>query len=155
MKKLPYIISIALSLAMCAATLCLPIKGEMLWQNPCVNVYSAFATVFLAMNSIGMYLVVGKKEAIWKKPYTEERPSIEEKKRCATGVVLTFFEVPLLLSIFYIDGDWKMAACSALFVGGSLIVGGLAGEMAAGKLRKEYAEIEQKELAEQLKKENG
>ena len=68
---------------------------------------------------------------------------------------MTFFEAPLLLTVFYVDGGWKMATCSALFVGGSLVLGGLIGEASVSKMRKEFKATEQRELAEQRKKEEG
>ena len=96
-------------------------------------------------------------------PYTFHTPQnnslatrhIETMKQYATSVVLAFFEVPLLLTVFFIDGGWKMATSTGLFVGGSLIVGGLIGELSANKIRKEFKIMEQRELEEQLRKEEG
>ena len=48
-----------------------------------------------------------------------------------------------------------MATSTGLFVGGSLIVGGLIGELSANKIRKEIKIMEQRELEEQLRKEEG
>lgn len=154
MKKVsPYICSVAVSLLLCAVALFLPLEEGALWQHPCVNIYSVFAAVFFAMNTIGLYATVRGGDVIGKKPYTAERPAIEAQKRRGTGVVLAFLEVPLLLTVFFVGGGWKMVACSVLFVGGSLILGGLIGEWSASRLRKEYAATEQRELAEQLRKE--
>ena len=152
-KRLPYICSAALSLVLCGVVLLVPMGEGALWQRSCVNGYSLFATAFFVMNTIGLCLMISDGENLWKKPYTAERPDIEMKKRRATGVVLAFFELPLLLTVFFVGGGWKMVACSVLFVGGSLILGGLIGEWSASRLRKEYAATEQRELEEQLRKE--
>lgn len=153
-KGLPYIYSLALSLVLCVIVLFLPMADGALWQSPCVNGYSLFAAAFFVTNTIG-WIGIACGYTFGEKPYTKERPVIEEKKRYVTSVILAFFELPLLLSVFFIEGGWKMVACSGLFVGGSLMLGGLIGEVSANKLRKNFKEIEQRELAEQLKKEEG
>ena len=153
--KFYYVFSAVVSLAVSTVALFLPLEEGALWQHPCVNIYSVFAAVFFAMNTIGLYATVRGGDVIGKKPYTAERPAIEAQKRRGTGVVLAFLEVPLLLTVFFVGGGWKMVACSVLFVGGSLILGGLIGEWSASRLRKEYAATEQRELAEQLRKEEG
>ncbi len=153
-KMLPYICSVALSLVLCAVWMFVPMDDGALWQHPCVNVYSLFAAAFFVMNTVGL-IGISRGCTFGEKPYTRERPVIEKRKHYVTGVVLTFFELPLLLTVFFVDGGWKMAACTGLFVGGSLILGGIIGEVSADKLRKNLKEIEQQELAEQLKKEEG
>lgn len=156
MKKVsPYICSVAVSLLLCAVALFVPTGEGALWQHPCVNGYSLFAVAFFVMNTIGLCVLVGGGVMIGTKPYTAERPVIEAKKRRVTATVLAFFEVPLLLTVFYVGGGWKMAVCSALFVGGSLVLGGLIGECSVNKMRKEFEATEQRELAEQRKKEEG
>ena len=154
-KKLPYFIAVALSLLLCAVVLFVPMEEGVLWQHPCVNGYSLFAGVFFVMNTIGACVLAGNGEILWQKPYTAERPAIECKKRRVTAVVLAFFEAPLLLTVFFVNGGWKMAACTALFVGGSLVLSGLIGEVAVSKMRKDFEATEQWELAEQRKKEEG
>ena len=153
-KKLPYIYSLALSLALCGIVLFAPMGEGALWQRPCVNGYSLFAAAFFAMNTIGL-IGISRGYTFGEKPYTKERPVIEKKKHYVTSVILAFFELPLLLTVFFVDGGWKMAACTGLFVGGSLILGGIIGEVSANKMRKAFAQIEQRELAEQLTKEEG
>lgn len=155
MKKwIAYILAIAVSTALCGVILFFPIDGTILWQHPCVNGYSLFAAAFFVMNTIGMCAMAGNR-VFWKKPYTEERPAIEAQKRYVTALVLAFFEIPLLATVFFVEGGWKMAVCSVLFVGGSLILAGLIGDISAEKLRKEYKRTEQRELADQLRKEEG
>ena len=154
-KRLPYICSVAVSLLLCAVALFIPVGEGALWQHPCVNGYSLFAVAFFVMNTVGLCVLISGGEMIGTKPYTTERPVIEAKKRRVTAVVLAFFEVPLLLAVFYVDDGWKMAACSALFVGGSLVLGGLISEASVSKMRKEFKATEQRELAEQRKKEEG
>lgn len=154
-KTLPYIGSVAVSLVLCAAVLFLPMREGALWQNPSVNGYSLFAAAFFLMNTIGLCVLAGGGDVFWQKPYTAERPAIEAKKRRVTNLVLAFFEAPLLLTVFFVDGGWKMAACSGLFIGGSLILGALIGELAVSKMRKDFATAEQRELAEQRIKEEG
>ena len=154
-KRLPYICSVAVSLLLCAVALCIPMGEGVLWHRPCVNGYSLFAGIFFVMNTIGLCVLAGNGEIIWQKPYTAERPAIETKKRYVTATVLAFLEAPLLLTVFYVSGGWKMAACSALFVGGSLVLSGLIGEASVSKMRKEFKATEQRELAEQRKKEEG
>lgn len=154
-KTLPYLIAVAASLALCAVALLVPTEAGALWQQPCINAYSAFAALSFVMNTIGLCVLAGNGEIIWQKPYTAERTDIEAKKRRVTAAVLAFFEAPLLLTVFYVNGGWKMAACSALFVGGSLVLGGLIGEASVSKMRKEFKATEQRELAEQRKKEEG
>ena len=151
-KGLAYICSLVLSMALCVAMLFIPMESGLLWQHPCVNIYSIFAAVFLVMNTVGV-IVSARGADTFAKPYTKERPAIEQKKNHVTGVVMAFFELPLLLTVFFVDGGWKMAACTGLFVGGSLILGGIIGEVSANKMRKAFAQIEQRELAEQIKKE--
>ena len=153
-KKLPYIYSLALSLVLCGIVLFAPMGEDALWQRPCVNGYSLFAAAFFVMNTIGL-IGISRGYTFGEKPYTKERPVIEKKKHYVTSVILAFFELPLLLTVFFVDGGWKMAACTGLFVGGSLILGGIIGEVSANKMRKAFAQIEQRELAEQLKKEEG
>ena len=68
---------------------------------------------------------------------------------------MVFFEVPLLATVFFVDGGWKMVACSALYIGGALVLASLIGEFSVGKMRKAFHEQEQRELAEQIKKEEG
>lgn len=153
-KGLPYIYSLALSLVLCGVVLFVPMGEGALWQRPCVNGYSLFAAAFFVMNTIGL-IGISRGYTFGEKPYTKERPVIEKKKHYVTSVILAFFELPLLLTVFFVDGGWKMAACTGLFVGGSLILGGIIGEVSANKMRKAFAQIEQRELAEQLKKEEG
>lgn len=155
MKKVnPYVISVAASAVLCAVALFLPTEAGALWQRPCVNVYSLFAAAFLVMNTVGVMAVAKGKNA-FAKPYTQERPIIEEKKSRATAVAMAFFEVPLLATIFFVDGGWKMVACSALYVGGALVTASLIGECSVGKMRKAFHEQEQRELAQQREKEAG
>ena len=154
-KTLVYIGAVAVSLLLCAVALFVPMGESALWHRPCVNGYSLFAGIFFVMNTIGLCVLAGNGEIIWQKPYTAERTDIEAKKRRVTAAVLAFFEAPLLLTVFYVSGGWKMAACSALFVGGSLVLGGLIGEASVSKMRKEFKATEQRELAEQRKKEEG
>jgi len=153
-KAEAYICSIAASLVLCGFVLFVPFGAEALWHRPCVNVYSLFALVFFVMNTIGL-CVFARGSNVFAKPYTEERPVIEKKKNHAISVVLAFFEMPLLLTVFFIDSGWKMVVCSALFIGGSMILGSIIGEISVGKLRKEFKALEQRELAEQLQKEEG
>ena len=54
-KTKPYIISVAASMALCVVVLFTPMKGESLWQRPCVNGYSLFAAAFFVMNTIGNF----------------------------------------------------------------------------------------------------
>lgn len=89
-----------------------------------------------------------------EKPYTNEQPAIEKKKHDTVAVVLAFFEVPLLLTMFFIDGGWKMVACTSLLLL-SWILGALIGDASANKLRKEFRDTEQRELTEQLRKEEA
>jgi len=153
-KAEAYICSIAASLVLCGFVLFVPFGAEALWHRPCVNVYSLFALVFFVMNTIGL-CVFARGSNVFAKPYTEERPVIEKKKSRIISVVLAFFEMPLLLTVFFIDSGWKMVVCSALFIGGSMILGSIIGEISVGKLRKEFKALEQRELAEQLQKEEG
>ena len=142
------------SLALCCVLLFLPFGASALWHRPCVNVYSLFALAFFVMNTIGL-CVFARGSNVFAKPYTKERPVIEERKNHAIAVVLAFFEMPLLLTVFFIDSGWKMVVCSALFIGDSMILGSIIGEISVGKLRKEFKALEQRELAEQLQKEEG
>lgn len=154
MKKwMMYSVSIVLSLAVCGLILLFSIDGIPLWKRPCVNVYSLFAAAFFVMNTLGLCAMAGDR-VFWKKPYTEERPAIEAQKRYVTAVVLAFFEVPLLLTVFFISDGWKMVACTGLLLL-SWIVGALIGDAFVNKLRKQFREMEQQELAEQLRKEEG
>ncbi len=153
-KTMAYIISVAASMALCVAMLFIPMETGLLWQHPCVNIYSIFAAVFLVMNTAGV-IVSARGADIFAKPYTKERPAIEQKKNHVTGVVMAFFEVPLLITIFFISSGWKMVACSALYIGGALVLASLIGELSVYKMRKEFHEQEQCELAEQIKKEEG
>jgi len=153
-KAEAYICSIAASLVLCGFVLFVPFGAEALWHRPCVNVYSVFALAFFVMNTIGL-CVFARGSNVFAKPYTKERPVIEEKKNHAIAVVLAFLEVPMLMIVFFINGGWKMVVCSALFIGGSLILGSIIGEISVGKLRKEFKALEQRELAEQLQKEEG
>lgn len=152
-KILGYVLSVAISLVLCGLMLFVPVGEGALWFRPCVNVYSVFGVAFFIMNSVGLCVIAYGSDVV-KKSYTKERPIIEEKKRRITPVVMAFFEVPLLVSVFFVDGGWKMVVCTGLYLG-SLILGSLVGEMSANTLRKEFAEMEQKELAEQLRKEEG
>ncbi len=153
MKKVnPYLISVAVSAVLCAVALFLPMGDGALWQRPCVNVYSLFAAAFFVMNTVGM-IAAAKGSNAFAKPYTQERPAIEEKKSRATAVAMAFFELPLLATIFFVDGGWKMVACSVLYVGGALVMASLIGECSVRKMRKAFAEQEQRELAQQRKKE--
>lgn len=153
MKKInPYVISVAASAVLCAVVLFLPTEAGVLWQRPCVNVYSLFAAAFLVMNTVGVMAVAKGKNA-FAKPYTQERPAIEEKKSRVTGAVMAFFELPLLLTVFFVCGGWKMVACSVLYVGGALVTASLIGEYSVGKMRKAFHEQEQRELAQQREKE--
>ena len=106
------------------------------------------------MNTVGV-IVSTRGVDIFAKPYTKERPVIEQKKNHVTGVVMAFFEVPLLITIFFISSGWKMVACSALYIGGALVLASLIGEFSVYKMRKAFHEQEQCELAEQIKKEEG
>ena len=153
-KGLAYICSMVLSMALCVAMLFIPMETGLLWQHPCVNIYSIFAAVFLVMNTVGV-IVSARGADIFAKPYTKERPAIEQKKNHVTGVILAFFELPLLLTVFFVDGGWKMVACSALYIGGALVLASLIGELSVYKMRKAFHEQEQCELAEQIKKEEG
>lgn len=153
-KGLTYLYSVFLSLVLCSIVLFSPTADGSLWHHPCVNVYSLFSVAFFIMNTIGL-VGLANGYTFGEKPYTKERPVIETLKQYATSVVLAFFEVPLLLTVFFIDGGWKMATSTGLFVGGSLIVGGLIGELSANKIRKEFKIMEQRELQEQLRKEEG
>ena len=153
-KTMAYIISVAVSMALCVVVLFIPMETRVLWQHPCVNIYSLFAAVFLVMNTVGV-IVSARGADIFAKPYTKERPAIEQKKNHVTGVVMAFFEVPLLITIFFISSGWKMVACSALYIGGALVLASLIGEHSVYKMRKAFHEQEQCELAEQIKKEEG
>ena len=153
-KLTPYVLAILASLVLCGIVLFVPIGAEMLWYHPCVNVYSWFALAFFVMNTIGL-CVFAQGSNMFSKPYTKEQPIIEERKNRTISVVLAFFEVPLLMSVFFINGGWKMMICSALFVGGSMILGALIGDLSVGKMRKRISEQEQRELAEQLQKEKA
>ena len=153
MKKVnPYAMSVVVSSVLCAVTLFLPTETGALWQRPCVNVYSLFAAAFFVMNTVGVIAVAKGKNA-FAKPYTQERPAIEEKKSRATAVAMAFFEVPLLATVFFVDGGWKMMACSVLYVGGALVTASLIGECSVGKMRKAFHEQEQRELAQQRREE--
>lgn len=152
-KASPYVISVVASAVLCAVALFLPTEVGALWQRPCVNVYSLFAAAFFVMNTVGVIAVAKGKNA-FAKPYTQERPAIEEKKSRVTAVVMAFFEVPLLATVLFVDGGWKMVACSALYVGGALVTASLIGECSVGKMRKAFHEQEQRELAEQRRKES-
>ena len=155
MKKVsPFVLAVAASAALCGVALTVPMGTGALWRHPCVNEYSWFATAFFVMNTVGVF-ALARGVNVFAKPYTKERPVIEQKKTRVTAVVLAFFELPLLTTVFFVEGGWKMVACSALLIGGSLIVGGLAGEVAVSKMRREIRDTEQRELAEQLKKEEG
>ncbi|MBQ3203119.1 MAG: hypothetical protein IJB36_05705 [Clostridia bacterium] len=153
-KGLAYICSMVLSLVLCVVVLFIPLETGVLWKHPCVNICSLFAAVFLVMNTVGV-IVSARGADIFAKPYTKERPAIEQKKNHVTGVVMAFFEVPLLATVFFVDGGWKMVACSALYIGGALMLASLIGEHSVYKMRKEFHEQEQCELAEQIKKEEG
>lgn len=156
-KKIMFLFSLLLSLVLCGLVLFVPMgKRGMLWNSPCVNAYSLFCAIFLVINTILLCdIVFSKKGSIFgEKPYTQERPIIEEKKRQVTAVVMTFFEMPLLLTVFFINDGWKMAAGSGLCLAG-LLLGLLIGEMSANNLRRSFAETEQRELKEQLRKEEG
>lgn len=153
-KGLAYICSMVMSLVLCVVVLFTPMKGESLWQHPCVNIYSIFAAVFLVMNTAGV-IVSARGADIFAKPYTKERPAIEQRKNHVTGVVMAFFELPLLITMFFIGSGWKMVACSALYIGGALVLASLIGELSVYKMRKAFHEQEQCELAEQIKKEEG
>ena len=153
-NRFSYVCSVVLSLVLCAAVLFVPMGEGALWQLPCVNVYSLFGVAFFVMNTVGIWTVAVGSELFGRKPYTQERPLIEERKRRVTPVVMAFFEAPLLLTVFFINGGWKMAVCTILYLG-SLLLGALAGELSATRLRRKIAETEKKELAEQLRKEEG
>lgn len=153
-KTMAYIISVAASTALCVALLFIPMETGVLWQHPCVNIYSIFAAVFLVMNTAGV-IVSARGADIFAKPYTKERPAIEQRKNHVTSVILAFFELPLLLTVFFVDGGWKMVACSALYIGGALVLASSTGELSVYKMRKAFHEQEQRELAEQIKKEEG
>ena len=153
-KTVAYMCAIAISLVMCGIVIFVPMGGQTVWQTPCVNLYSLFAAAFFVMNTIGL-CIFARGVNIFAKPYTQERAVIEKKKNHVISVVLAFFEVPLLLTVFFIDSGWKMVVCSALFIGGSMILGSIIGEISVGKLRKEFKALEQRELAEQLQKEEG
>lgn len=153
-KTMAYIISVAASMALCVVVLFIPMETGVLWKNLCVNIYSLFAAVFLVMNTVGV-IVSARGVDIFAKPYTKERPAIEQKKNHVTAVVMAFFEVPLLATVFFVDGGWKMVACSALYIGGALVLASLIGELSVYKMRKAFYEQEQCELLEQMKKEEG
>ena len=153
-KGLPYIYSLALSLVLCGIVLFAPMGEGALWQRPCVNGYSLFAAAFFVMNTIGL-IGISRGYTFGEKPYTKERPVIEKKKHYVTSVILVFFELPLLLTVFFVDGGWKMVACSALYIGGALVLASSTGELSVYKMRKAFHEQEQRELAEQIKKEEG
>lgn len=153
-KTMPYIISVAVSMALCVVVLFTPMEAGVLWQCPCVNIYSLFAAVFLVMNTVGV-IVSARGTNIFAKPYTKERPAIEQKKNYVTAIVMTFFETPLLLTVFFVEGGWKMVACSALYVGGALVLASLIGDFSVRHMRKAFHEQEHRELAEQIKKEEG
>ena len=153
-KTVAYICAIAISLVMCGIVMFVPMGGQTVWQNPCINLYSLFAVAFFVMNTIGL-CILARGVNIFAKPYTKEQPAVEERKNRITALVLAFFEIPLLLSVFFVDGGWKMVVCSALFIGGSLILGSLIGDMSVSKMRAEIREREQRELTEQLRKEQA
>ena len=155
MKKVsPFVWTVAASVVLCAVALFLPTEAGALRQHPCVNIYSIFAAAFFAMNTIGLF-VLARGVNVFAKPYTQERPAIEERKNRVTAVALAFFELPLLITVFFVEGGWKMVACSALYIGGALVLASLIGELSVYKMRKEFHEQEQCELAEQIKKEEG
>lgn len=152
-KSITYLCAVAVSLVLCALVLFLPIGDALLWQQPCINVYSVFSAVFFVMNTIGC-IGMARGYTFGEKPYTKERPAIEKKKHDTAGVALAFFEVPLMLTVFFIDGGWKIVACtSLLFL--SWVLGALISDASANKLRKEFRDTEQRELTEQLRKEEG
>lgn len=134
-KTMSYIISVAVSMALCVALLFIPMETGLLWQHPCVNIYSIFAAVFLVMNTVGVILSARGAD-IFAKPYTKERPAIEQRKNHVTGVVMAFFEVPLLITIFFVGSGWKMVTCSALYIGGALVLASLIGELSVYKMRR-------------------
>ena len=152
-KGMTYLCAVVASLVLCALVLFVPLTGNALWYRPCVNVYSVFGAVFFVMNTIGLIGIV-RGHTFGEKPYTKERPAVEKKKHYVASLVLIFFEAPLLLTVFFIEDGWKMAACSGLLLL-SWILGALIGDASANKLRKQFHDMEQKELAEQLQKEEG
>lgn len=152
-KSAIYAIAVGASVLFCGIALFLPIGGAPLRYSPCVNIYSLFAGAFFLMNTIGL-IGIACGHTFGEKPYTKERTAIEKQKHHVTSVVLAFFEVPLFLTIFFIDGGWKMVACTGLLLL-SWIVGALIGDASVNKLRKQFRDMEQQELAEQLRKEEG
>ena len=152
-KGITYLYAMVASFVLCALVLFVPLIGNALWYHPCVNVYSVFGTAFFIMNTIGL-IGIARGHTFGEKPYMKERPIIEEKKHYVTSVILAFFEAPLLLTVFFIDGGLKMVACTGLLLL-SWILGSLIGDASANKLRKEFHAMEQKELSEQLRKEEG
>ena len=152
-KSITYLCAVTVSLMLCAVLLFVPMNEGALWHRPCINAYSIFCAVFFVMNTIGLIGVAGG-YIFGEKPYTKERPIIEKKKHYVAGVILAFFEVPLMLTVFFIDGGWKMVACSGLLLL-SWVLGALIADASANKLRKQFRDMEQKELAEQLRKEEG
>ena len=153
-KSTSYFISVAVSLLLCAVALFVPTETGALWQQPCINVYSAFAALFFVMNTVGV-IAAARGSCAFAKPYTQERPAIEEKKSHFTAASMAFFEVPLLLTVFFVGGGWKMVACTVLYVGGGLILASLMGDAAVRGMRKDFDEHEQRELAEQRQKEEA
>lgn len=152
-KGMTYLCAVVASLVLCALVLFVPLTENALWYRPCVNVYSVFGAAFFVMNTIGCIgMVCGY--TFGEKPYTKERLAIEKKKHDTAAVVLALFEVPLLLTVFFIDGGWKMVACTSLLLL-SWILGALIGDASANKLRKQFQDMEKSELTEQLRKEEG
>ncbi len=152
-KSITYLCAVAMSLVLCVLVLLVPMNEGALWHHPCTNIYSIFCAFFFVMNTVAL-IGTTRGYTFGEKPYTKERPIIEKKKHYVAGVILAFFEAPLLLTVFFIDDGWKMAACTGLLLL-SWILGGLIGDSSANKLRKEFHNMEQKELAEQLQKEEG
>ena len=152
-KGIRCVCAVLVSVVLCALALFLPIGDGSLWQQSCINVYSIFGATFFVMNTVGC-IGMACGYTFGEKPYTKERPAIEKKKHDMAAAVLAFFEVPLLLTMFFIDGGWKMVACTSLLLL-SWILGALIGDASANKLRKEFCDTEQRELTEQLRKEEA
>ena len=152
-KWMIYLCSVVISLVLCGLVLFVPMYEGALWHRPCTNIYSIFCAVFFVMNTVALIGTAGG-YTFGEKPYTKERPIIEKKKHYVASVVLAFFEVPLLLTVFFIDGGCKMVACSGLLLL-SWILGAVIGDASATKLRREIRDMEEQELAEQLRREEG
>lgn len=83
-----------------------------------------------------------------------ERPQITKTINQTWSVCLAFLECPLILLLFCVDSPLKLGICTIVYLGGTLS-GALVGDWSANTLRKQFRQIEERELREQLKREEG